>query len=72
MVIKTGVRVIIKLLATRGPLSSSTATASETDSDFLTLAVHELIMKPITSWLVVIDAKLNQHKYLHKTSALNK
>ena len=52
---------IIKLLATRGPLSSSTATASETDSDVWTLSVHELIMKPITSWLVVIDAKSNQH-----------
>ena len=35
MVIITAVQVMINQLATRGPLSSSTVTDSETDNDFL-------------------------------------
>ena len=50
MVVITAVRVILNQQATRGPPSSSTD--SETDNDVWTLAVHELIIKPITSWLV--------------------
>ena len=56
MVIITAVRVILNQLATRGPLSSSTVTDSETDNDVWMLAVDELIIKLITSWLVLIDA----------------
>ena len=67
----TAVRVRINQLAMRSRLSSSTVTDSESNNDFLTLAVHKLIIKLITSWIVLIDVKSNKFPTLIFTQSID-
>ena len=62
---------MINQLAMLGLPSSSTVTDNETDNDFWTMVVHELIIKPITSWLpLVMMQSQTGSQHLHKASAI--